>query len=49
MIKLEEITDMKYDYEHMNLIDPINFQAFLQSKFSKPFILEFQFSKKPFW
>ena len=43
---MEEITDMKYDYEHMNLFDSINCQTFLQSYFSKPFVLEFQFSKK---
>ena len=37
MIKIEEITDMKYDYEHMYLINPFNFQNLLQTSFLAPY------------
>ena len=43
MIKMNEITDMKYDYDHIYLINPFNFRNESNFNFSRPFTLKFYF------
>ncbi len=44
MIKMNEITDMKYDYEHIYLINPFNFRNDSNFVFSGTFTLKFYFT-----
>ena len=43
MIKMNEITDMKYDYDHIYLINPFNFRNESNFNFSRLFTLKFYF------